>query len=314
MAEGRTLLISAVADYCGFCIKTRAGAFTNLPFRGKVVSTQVGCGRRSRQRSRELASLLSEGNERSYYERLHQKWLGSSTIRWTMNRRPGSTPWYFRLSRIRQGEDGAGHRDATQHVFAQRHQRRGDLGGDRARDQHRPAERPAQPLQPAELTAGPMAVKSSRSTAPILPHRISPRCSAAPKGSGRMRITSEGKQPYYITARNGSILSFAGLWDEWRDRVNNETVNSCTILVTDANSFTRAIHDRMPAILEREKVGPWLSGEAGTELLKPAPEDALRMWPVSKRVSKPGNTDDATFIEPVELQSTEREPQGKLLH
>ncbi|SRR6266536_544021 len=29
------------------CIKTRAGAFTNLPFRGKVDSTQVGCGRRS---------------------------------------------------------------------------------------------------------------------------------------------------------------------------------------------------------------------------------------------------------------------------
>ena len=34
------------------------------------------------------------------------------------------------------------------------------------------------------LTAGPIAVKSSRSAAPILPHRISPRCTAAPKGSG----------------------------------------------------------------------------------------------------------------------------------
>src|ERR1700693_2470981 len=30
-------------------------------------------------------------------------------------------------SRIRQGEDGAGRRDAAQQVFAQRHQRRGDL-------------------------------------------------------------------------------------------------------------------------------------------------------------------------------------------
>ena len=34
------------------------------------------------------------------------------------------------------------------------------------------------------LTAGPIAVKSSRSAAPILPHSISPRCSAAPKGRG----------------------------------------------------------------------------------------------------------------------------------
>jgi hypothetical protein len=34
--------------------------------------------------------------------------------------------------------------------FAQRHQHRGGLGGDRARDQHWPAEQPAQPLQPAD--------------------------------------------------------------------------------------------------------------------------------------------------------------------
>ena len=27
------------------CIQTTAGALTNLPFRGKVVSTQAGCGR-----------------------------------------------------------------------------------------------------------------------------------------------------------------------------------------------------------------------------------------------------------------------------
>ncbi len=34
----------------------------------------------------------------------------------------------------------------------------------------------------------------------------------------------------------------------------------------------------MPAILEPDSIGPWLSGNAGTELLKPAREDALRMW------------------------------------
>ena len=34
------------------------------------------------------------------------------------------------------------------------------------------------------LTAGPIAVKSSRSAVPILPHSISPRCSAVPNGKG----------------------------------------------------------------------------------------------------------------------------------
>jgi putative SOS response-associated peptidase YedK len=76
------------------------------------------------------------------------------------------------------------------------------------------------------------------------------------------------------------------------------------MLITKANSFVSTIHDRMPAILEPENIGPWLSGNAGTELFKPAREDALRMWPVSKRVSKPGNSDDATLIEPVVLQSS----------
>jgi hypothetical protein len=38
--------------------------------------------------------------------------------------------------------------------------------------------------------------------------------------------------------------------------------------------------------------GRWLSGEAGTELLKPAAEGRLRMWPVSRRVNKTGTGDD----------------------
>jgi putative SOS response-associated peptidase YedK len=29
--------------------------------------------------------------------------------------------------------------------------------------------------------------------------------------------TPTGKQPYYYTARDGSPLTIAGLWDEWRD-------------------------------------------------------------------------------------------------
>jgi putative SOS response-associated peptidase YedK len=109
------------------------------------------------------------------------------------------------------------------------------------------------------------------------------------------------------------VLTFAGLWEEWRDRVNNETITSCTILITDANAFTRTIHDRMPVILQPENIDPWLKGDAGTELLRPAPEDAIRMWPVSKRVSKPGNTDDASLIEPIVLHSTASASQGNLL-
>jgi len=53
----------------------------------------------------------------------------------------------------------------------------------------------------------------------------------------------------------------------------------------------------MPVVLEHENVAPWLSGEAGTELLIPAVEEKLTSWPVSIRVNKVGRADDATFID-----------------
>jgi putative SOS response-associated peptidase YedK len=61
---------------------------------------------------------------------------------------------------------------------------------------------------------------------------------------------------------------------------------SCTIIVTDANALTRAIHDRMPVLIDKADFEPWLSGAAGAELLRPAAEDRVRMWPASRRVNK----------------------------
>jgi putative SOS response-associated peptidase YedK len=49
--------------------------------------------------------------------------------------------------------------------------------------------------------------------------------------------------------------------------------------------FVAEVHDRMPVLLSDKDFEPWLSGEAGIELLKPAPDDLLQRWPVSKRVN-----------------------------
>jgi hypothetical protein len=49
---------------------------------------------------------------------------------------------------------------------------------------------------------------------------------------------------------------------------------------------------------------PWLSGKAGRELLKPAPNDLLRKWPVSRRVnSSRASDDDPTLIEEITMAS-----------
>jgi len=55
----------------------------------------------------------------------------------------------------------------------------------------------------------------------------------------------------------------------------------------------------LPVILEHENIAPWLSGDAGTDLLIPAAEEKLTSWPVSTRVNKTGGADDATLIDKV---------------
>jgi len=91
--------------------------------------------------------------------------------------------------------------------------------------------------------------------------------------------------------------AFAGLWSRWRDIETDEDVLSATIIVTNANETLRPIHDRMPVILEPDSFQPWLSGEAGTDLLVPAAEEMLTSWPVSTRVNKTGGADGATLTD-----------------
>jgi putative SOS response-associated peptidase YedK len=112
--------------------------------------------------------------------------------------------------------------------------------------------------------------------------------------------TPEGKQPYCFARADGTPLTIAGLWDEWHDKGASESLLSCTMIITSANDYVAEVHDRMPVLLEEKDFDPWLSGEAGEELLKPATNNILRRWAVSKRVnSSRAPDDDPTLIDPI---------------
>ena len=51
------------------------------------------------------------------------------------------------------------------------------------------------------------------------------------------------------------------------------------MIITEPNKFVADVHDRMPVLLADKDYEPWLSGKAGLELLKPAPEGLLQRWP-----------------------------------
>lgn len=74
------------------------------------------------------------------------------------------------------------------------------------------------------------------------------------------------------------------------------------MIIAEPNDFAAEIHDRMPVFLMAEQFAPWLSGRAGVEFLKPAPNDYLQRWPVSKCVnSSKADADGATLIDKIEL-------------
>jgi len=111
-----------------------------------------------------------------------------------------------------------------------------------------------------------------------------------------------GTQPYAVARADGRIMAVAGLWDNWRSP-QGERVRSFTVVTTAANAFMAPLHDRMPVILEAPDWPAWLGEESAEAarlraLMAPAAEDALRMWPVDRRVGNVRNN-DPSLIEPV---------------
>ncbi len=110
-----------------------------------------------------------------------------------------------------------------------------------------------------------------------------------------------GKKPYRIVLKNREVFAFAGLWDAWTDP-SGQTVHSCTIITTSANSLLAAIHLRMPVILAKEAEEAWLHPETDQltlkNLLLPYPAALMESYEVSVRVNSPRN-DDPSIIEPL---------------
>jgi putative SOS response-associated peptidase YedK len=98
-----------------------------------------------------------------------------------------------------------------------------------------------------------------------------------------MRREDGTKQAYHIAFRDDEVFAFAGLWDRWRDNDSGVTIESCSIITTEPNELVRPIHDRMPAILDRDGGEEWLREdavpEALTVLLQPIPSELLRATP-----------------------------------
>jgi putative SOS response-associated peptidase YedK len=111
------------------------------------------------------------------------------------------------------------------------------------------------------------------------------------------------RQPYAIgPVRHGEMLAMAGIWSAPRHEPP-----TAAILTTRPNDLLARVHHRMPVILPRELLDAWLDPRATLAelepMLAPAPQEELRMWPVSTEVNKVA-ADGPHLLAPIELPAT----------
>jgi putative SOS response-associated peptidase YedK len=82
-----------------------------------------------------------------------------------------------------------------------------------------------------------------------------------------------GKQPYFLTPADGSVLAFAGVWESW----GPERIRTAAVVTTAAHGALTGVHDRMPLILTSDRWAAWLGETEATadELLAPTSADVV---------------------------------------
>jgi len=115
------------------------------------------------------------------------------------------------------------------------------------------------------------------------------RCVVLADGFYEWHREGDVKTPYFISLASGAPFALAGLWESWKDRKSDESMQTTTLITTAANDFMQPLHHRMPVILQSETANEWLSGP--NDYLQEAAErtPALQAWPVNRRVNNARN-------------------------
>ena len=117
------------------------------------------------------------------------------------------------------------------------------------------------------------------------------RCLIPATGFYEWQHVGSEKIPHHIQPPEGEVFAFAGLWDHW-DK-DGPGFDSCSIIVTVANTTMQPIHERMPVILNPAQYSIWLNVEhynrAQLEALLVPYGGPMQAHPVSRYVNSPKN-------------------------
>jgi putative SOS response-associated peptidase YedK len=128
------------------------------------------------------------------------------------------------------------------------------------------------------------------------------RCLIPADGFYEWQKAGERKRPFFVRAKDGAPLAFAGLWESWQGP-NGEEMETAAIVTTRANKTLAPIHERMPVVVPPEAFDLWLDtanvdATTAAALIAPARDDLLEAHEISTAVNRTAN-DNAKLIEPV---------------
>lgn len=143
------------------------------------------------------------------------------------------------------------------------------------------------------------AVKPSFRAA--LRHR---RCLVPADGFYEWTGAKGDKQPHLIRRKDGHLIAFAGLAEDWMGADGSEVETMAILTVASSGDMSR-IHDRMPLMLEPEQFESWLDCKSGSSedilpLLEQPKVPPLEIIAVNRQLNNPRN-DFAEVQQPVEL-------------
>ena len=100
-----------------------------------------------------------------------------------------------------------------------------------------------------------------------------------------------GKSPRFLSMADGSIASFAALWERWESA--DGAIESFTIITTGASPGLAHVHARQPAIVDASRFDNWLNPDAPKEALldivRPPHPGPYEVRTVSRLVNNVGN-------------------------
>jgi putative SOS response-associated peptidase YedK len=111
------------------------------------------------------------------------------------------------------------------------------------------------------------------------------RCAVPADSFFEWRRDGSRKRPFRFLLRDEQPFFFAGLWDTWKAR-DGKTLETFTIITTEANALVRDVHDRMPVILVDSDARQWLAN-GPLQLLTPLAAEMMESYAVSPRLNDP---------------------------